>query len=179
MPNKSTPDSQADGLRMVLVADLVHRGVIRTPSVREAFASVPRHRFLPRADIATAYADQPVFIRWNKDTPISSSTQPTMMAIMIEQLELQRGHRVLEIGASTGYNAAVMAHIVGKTGIVATVDIDQDIIDEAAENLARTGCHGVKTVCGDGFEGLPSDQPYDRIIVTVGSYDVSPTGSTS
>ena len=58
-------------------------------------------------------------------------------------------------------------------------DIDQDIVDEAAENLARTGCRGVKTVCGDGFEGLPSNQPYDRIIVTVGSYDDPPTGSTS
>ena len=61
-----------------------------------------------------------------------------MMAIMVEQLNLEPGSRVLEIGAGTGYNAAILAHVGGETGSVITMDIDQDIVDEAAGNLAKT-----------------------------------------
>ena len=161
-------------MRRALVDNLVNKGAIATPQVREAFASAPRHLFVPNVDVATAYSDQPVFIRWDDGTPISSSTQPTMMAIMAEQLRPQPGHRVLEIGAGTGYNAAILAHIVGPSGSVVTVDIDQEIVDEAAGNLARAGYHDVHVVCGDGFEGHIPRQPYDRIMVTVGAQDVSP-----
>ena len=174
MPTASTPDDRAADLRNALVEHLVDKGAIVSPQVREAFASAPRHLFVPNVDVATAYADQPVFIRWDGGTPISSSTQPTMMAIMAEQLRPQSGHRVLEIGAGTGYNAAVLAHIVGPNGSVVTVDIDQEIVDEAAGNLVNAGYGGVKVVCGDGFEGFSPGQPYDRIMVTVGAQDVSP-----
>ncbi|CAI8030735.1 Protein-L-isoaspartate O-methyltransferase 1, partial [Geodia barretti] len=142
--------------------------------VREAFGKVPRHLFVPKVDIATAYTDQPVFIRWHAGTPISSSTQPTMMAIMAEQLHLEPGCRVLEIGSGTGYNAAILAHIVGDSGGVITVDIDQDIVDEASGNLSKAGDGDVEVVRGDGFEGFSAGQPYDRIMVTVGARDVSP-----
>ena len=174
MPTEPDPQNQAGHLRNALVVNLVQRGVIHSPAVRDAFATVPRHRFVPQADLADAYSDRPVFIRWDAETPISSSTQPTMMAIMIEQLCLEPGNRVLEIGAGSGYNAAIMAHIVGDTGNVVTVDIDQDIVDEAAANLSKTGFHNVTCVCGDGFKGVPTEQFYDRVIVTVGAYDVSP-----
>ena len=129
---------------------------------------------MPKVDIATAYTDQPVFIRWHAGTPISSSTQPTMMAIMAEQLHLEPGCRVLEIGSGTGYNAAILAHIVGDSGGVITVDIDQDIVDEASGNLSKAGYGDVEVVRGDGFEGFSAGQPYDRIMVTVGARDVSP-----
>jgi protein-L-isoaspartate(D-aspartate) O-methyltransferase len=174
MPTEAGLQDQADHLRDVLVEDLVEQGAISSEAVRQAFEKVPRHLFVPRVDIATAYSDQPIFIRWDQGTPISSSTQPTMMAIMIEQLGLELGSRVLEIGSGTGYNAAILAHIVGDNGSVITVDIDQDIVDEAAGNLSKTGYDNVKCICGDGFEGFSADQPYDRIIVTVGAYDVSP-----
>ncbi len=97
-----------------------------------------------------------------------------MMAIMVEQLNVQPGSRVLEIGAGTGYNAAILSHMVGESGSVVTVDIDRDIVDEAAVNLSNAAYDNVKCVCGDGFEGFPAEQPYDRIIVTVGAQDVSP-----
>lgn len=174
MPTEPEPQNQAGHLRNALVANLVERGIIRNLAAWDAFATVPRHQFVPQADLATAYSDQPIFIRWDAETPISSSTQPTMMAIMIEQLRLEPGNRVLEIGAGSGYNAAIMAHIVGDTGNVVTVDIDQDIVDEAAANLSKTGFHNVTCVCGDGFEGVPTEQSYDRVIVAVGAYDVSP-----
>ena len=166
--------AQADHLRNVLVQDLVDRGAISSQSVRQAFEQVPRHLFVPMVDVATAYSDQPVFVRWDAEIPTSSSSQPTMMAIMVEQLDVEPGSRVLEIGAGTGYNAAILAHMVGETGSVVTVDIDQDIIDEAVGNLSKAGYDNVKCMCGDGFEGVPADLPYDRIIVTVGAQDVSP-----
>ncbi len=174
MPTASTPDDRAADLRNTLVESLVSKGAIVTARVREAFANVPRHLFVPDVDVATAYADQPVFIRWDDGIPISSSTQPTMMAIMAEQLRVEPGHSVLEIGAGTGYNAAILAHIVGPGGSVVTVDIDHDIVDEAAANLRDAGYRDVEAVCGDGFVGYSPGQPYDRIMVTVGAQDVSP-----
>ncbi len=174
MPTGPIPDDHAAGLRHVLVESLVEKGAIVTPPVRDAFASVPRHLFAPNVNVETAYADQPVFIRWDDGIPISSSTQPTMMAFMAEQLRLEPGSRVLEIGAGTGYNAAILAHVVGESGKVITADIDQDIVDEAAGNLSNAGCSSVVAVCRDGFEGFAAGQPYDRIMVTVGAQDVSP-----
>ncbi len=74
--------------------------------------------------------------------------QPAIMAIMLEQLEMEPGHRVLEIGAGTGYNAALMAHIVGDAGQVVTVDIDEDIAEGAREHLVAAGFGQVQVVCG-------------------------------
>ena len=161
-------------MRNRLVEELVRQGAITSQQVQQAFEEVPRHLFVPRADITTAYSDEPIFIRWEEGIPISSSSQPKMMALMMEQLGLEPGSRVLEIGAGTGYNAAILAHVAGEEGCVTTMDIDQDIVDEAAGNLSRTGYDRVTVVCGDGFEGFPEGQPYDRIIATVGAYDVSP-----
>ena len=174
MPTVPIPDDHAADLRHALVESLVKKGAIASREVRDAFESVPRYLFVPNVDVETAYSDQPVFIRWDDGIPISSSTQPTMMAIMAEQLRLEPGCRVLEIGAGTGYNAAILAHIVGERGQVITVDIDQDIVDQAAGNLTNAGYRYVEAVCRDGFEGFAAGQPYDRIMVTVGAQDVSP-----
>ena len=78
---------------------------------------------------------------------------------------MEPGHSVLEIGAGAGYNAAILAHIVGPGGSVVTVDIDQGIVDEAAENLRDAGYRDVEAVCGDGFVRYSPGQPHDRIIV--------------
>ena len=172
--SNQTPPEEAWELRSRLVEELVRQGAIASPSVRRAFEDVPRHLFVPRVDVATAYSDQPIFIRWEEGIPTSSSSQPKMMALMMEQLGLEPGNRVLEIGAGTGYNAAILAHVAGDSGSVISMDIDQDIVDEAAENLSGADYGRVEVVCGDGYEGFPEGQAYDRISVTVGAYDVSP-----
>ena len=174
MSTESGPWDEARELRNRLVEDLVRQGAITSQQVQQAFEDVPRHLFVPRVNIATAYSDEPIFIRWEDGVPISSSSQPKMMALMMEQLGVKPGSRVLEIGAGTGYNAAILAHVAGEKGSVVTIDIDQDIVDEAAENLSRTGYDHVQVICGDGYEGFPEGQPYDAISVTVGAYDVSP-----
>src|SRR5262245_11528671 len=109
---------------------------------------------------------------------VSSSSQPAIMAIMLEQLDVWPGQRVLEIGAGTGYNAALLAHLVGDTGRVTAVDIDDDIVADALAHLAAAGVTGVRVVCGDGWAGVAEDAPYDRIIVTVGAHDISPVWRT-
>ena len=174
MSTESERRDEAEELRLRLVEELVSQGAISSKPVRQAFEEVPRHLFVPRVDITTAYSNQPIVIRWEAGMPTSSSSEPTIMALMMEQLNLKPGSRVLEIGAGTGYNAAILSHIAGEKGSVTTIDIDQDIVDEAAENLSKTGYDRVKTICVDGFNGYPEGQPYDRITVTVGAYDVSP-----
>jgi protein-L-isoaspartate(D-aspartate) O-methyltransferase len=120
-------------------------------------------------------------IRFADGAATSSASQPSMMAIMLEQLGLGAGQRVLEVGAGTGYNAALMAAVVGRGGAVTAVDIDQDLVDAAAghlgaarAHLAAAGAAEVALVCGDGALGFPDGAPYDRIALTVGSDDVRP-----
>jgi protein-L-isoaspartate(D-aspartate) O-methyltransferase len=96
------------------------------------------------------------------------------MAIMLEQLGLASGHRVLEIGTGSGYNAALIAQIVGDSGSVVTIDVEADLADQARASLAAAGLAGVTVVCGDGMDGVPGHAPYDRIIVTAGVWDLAP-----
>ncbi|MGH8165043.1 MAG: protein-L-isoaspartate O-methyltransferase family protein, partial [Rhodanobacteraceae bacterium] len=97
---------------------------------------------------------------------LSTVSQPTMIALMLEQLQVTPRARTLEIGSGSGYNAALLAELTGPEGSVVTVEIDPDIAAIAASNLARAGYGGVRTVCNDGRAGEPHYAPYDRIIVT-------------
>jgi protein-L-isoaspartate(D-aspartate) O-methyltransferase len=91
---------------------------------------------------------------------------------MAEQLASRPGDRILEIGAGTGYNAALLAAITGEAGSVVTVDVDEDIVAAARQNLASAGVGNVDVVLGDGALGYPPAAPYDRIIATVSAWDV-------
>jgi protein-L-isoaspartate O-methyltransferase len=96
------------------------------------------------------------------------------MVAMIEQLGVEPGHRVLEIGAGTGYNAAILATLVGPEGGVTTLDLDEDISAEAAANLARGAVKNVRVLTGDGWLGAPGAAPFDRIEATASVWDLSP-----
>jgi protein-L-isoaspartate(D-aspartate) O-methyltransferase len=168
-------DRAADVARARLARALHDSGHTPSAAVQAAFLTVPRHLFVPELDPAAAYQDEALVIKYGEDgLPVSSSSQPAMMAIMLEQLRLRSGHRVLEIGTGTGYNAAVMAHIVGPRGVVVTVDIDADLIARAQASLAEAGYSQVRASCADGGYGDPEDAPFDRIIVTVGAWDIAP-----
>jgi protein-L-isoaspartate(D-aspartate) O-methyltransferase len=105
--------------------------------------------------------------------PISSSSQPSLMAQMLEDLKLGPGLTVLEIGAGTGYNAALLAHVVGP-GLVTSVDVDADVLTEAQDHLLAFGDRGVELQHVDGRGGCPSRAPYDRIMVTAAAVDLEP-----
>jgi protein-L-isoaspartate(D-aspartate) O-methyltransferase len=152
-------------------------GLDRAPSraVQAAFRAVPRHLFVPDLAPAAAYQDRALVIKYDSGgVPVSSSSQPAMMAIMLEQLGLAAGHRVLEIGTGSGYNAAIMARVVGPGGRVVTVDIDPDLVAAAQARLAGAGYGAVQARCGDGGYGDPDGAPFDRVIVTAGAWDIAP-----
>lgn len=165
----------SNDLQSALVNRLKEGGAIQSRAVENAFLAVPRHLFVPGIDPERAYADVVIPIKQNAaGETISSSSQPAIMAIMLEQLNLRPGQNVLEIGTGTGYNAALMAHIVGRRGQVTSLDIDPDLSENAREHLKAAGVENVKCITADGAAGYPSDAPYDRIILTVSATDISP-----
>ena len=169
-PRHTDPES----LRNALVDNLVRKDAIGDPAVERAFRAVPRHLFVPKAEITAAYADRPVYLRWEGEQPASSSSQPTIMAIMLEQLRLEPGMRVLEVGTGSGYNAAILSELTGDEGHIVSVDIDSSLVVEAKRNLSAAGFESVEVACGDGSMGYSQGAPYDRIIVTADARDVSP-----
>ena len=104
---------------------------------------------------------------------ISSSSQPALMAQMLEQVDVRAGMAVLEIGTGTGYNAALLGRLAGPAGAVLTVDVDPAVTGPARRHLAGAGASNVEVVTGDGWEP-ETDATFDRIEVTVGVWDLSP-----
>lgn len=168
------PAPDVHELREALIAKIDSLGNFHTPQVKAAFRAVPRHLFLPGVDLPTAYAPKPVVTKRAEDgTAISSASSPSLVATMLEQLDVQPGHRVLEIGAATGINAALLSELVGPTGSVVTIELDEDLADGARSGLAAAGYDRVEVICGDGALGDPSGKTFDRIIVTAGAWDIS------
>lgn len=159
-------------LHLAFVDELARGGAFRSRLVEAAFRSVPRHRFLPAVTPEQAYRDQVIVTKREEGVTMSASSQPSFMAMMLQQLGLERGHRVLEIGTGTGYNAALMSEIVGARGKVVSIDIDAEVVAGARTCLRLTGYHDVTVVCGDGTFGHAAEAPYDRIVVTVGAGDI-------
>lgn len=153
-----------------MVDALTVSGVLRSPAIRAALLAVDRARFVPDAG-ADAYRDAPIVLRRGADgLAISTISQPTMVVQMLEQLSLQPGHRVLEVGTASGYNAALLAHLVGDDGYVVTIEIDRALAETAAARLS--GVANLRVIAGDGRGGYPEDAPYDRIIITAGAAEV-------
>jgi protein-L-isoaspartate(D-aspartate) O-methyltransferase len=163
-------------LRHDLVDLLRSEGQLTTAAVAEAFLEVPRERFLPEVAVeeglGAVYRDDAIVTRRDqRGMPVSSSSQPSIMAAMLEALVLRPGHRVLEVGTGTGYNAALLSRLVGATGAVTSVELDPELAARAAEVLSQGG-HQIDVVVGDGREGWPAGAPYDRMIVTASGPDV-------
>lgn len=142
-------------------------------TVLDAMRAMPRHAFLPKSSVTDAYAQQAVAIKHFEDGAVlSCASDPVVVAMMLHQLQVRPGNRVLEIGAGTGYNAALLAELAGPDGGVVTVDVDEDVTAAARTGLAANGYDRVKVVTGDGQLGHAGGGPYDRIIATVGIWDI-------
>ena len=168
--NNASPDE----LRQRLVEKLRADGVLRDPAVERALRTVPRHLFVPDVPLEHAYSDNAIPTHEEGGLPISSASQPAIVAIMLQQLRVEPGMRVLEIGAGTGYNAALLAELVGPSGAVTTVDIGEEIAAEARGRLASAGYPRVAVIAADGAAGWPPNAPYDRIELSVGASDITP-----
>lgn len=164
--------------------------------VRQALLAVPRHRLLtgfyrweggrpiwvpldPHAptdeDLKEIYANTPVVIKVSPDGfPLSSSSEPVLVVSMLELLELEPGMNILEIGAGTGYNAALLAEIIGDPEGVTTLEIQADIAERTRHLLLHAGYGSIRLHCADGFFGWGGGAPYDRIVATTCCSDISP-----
>jgi protein-L-isoaspartate(D-aspartate) O-methyltransferase len=134
--------------------------------VLEAMAKVPRHEFVPVEVRAYAYVNSPLPIGCNK-----TISQPFIVALMTDLLDLQPADRVLEIGTGLGYQAAILSALVKQ---VYSVEIIEELAQQAKRRLAQQGCANVQLRLGNGFYGWPEHAPYDKIIVTAGTDLVPP-----
>ena len=170
----NTTAAPPDDLREQMVKHIRAAGHLRSERIERALRTVPRHRFLPDAPVTDAYANKAITIKPGPDRPASCASVPTVVAMMLGQLDPQPGENILEIGAGTGYNAALLAELVGEGGQVTTIDIHPDVTAHARAALAATGYEHVRVVDGDGALGVPDHALYNKIIVTVGPWDLPP-----
>ncbi len=160
------PVAEGDGSDAALRARLVERlrvadggSVLRSDDVARAMGVVPRHLFLPGVPLEQAYADIAVPTHFAEGVPTSSASQPAIVALMLQQLQPFPGMRVLEIGAGTGYNAALLAELAGPTGHITTVDIDGEVAAEARAHLDAAGYQSVEVITADGAQGWEPGAP--------------------
>ncbi len=132
--------------------------------VKNAFLKVPRELFIEKELAIHAYDDTPLPIP--ADQTIS---QPTTVIRMLNELDLKKGQKVLEIGAGSGYNAAIMSKLVGNEGKVISIEIIPELVKFAKDNIKKAKITNVKIVKADGSKGYLKEKPYDRIICTAAS----------
>jgi len=134
--------------------------------VLEAMGRVPRHRFVPEVLQPFAYNNSPLPIGFDK-----TISQPFIVAVMTDLLELRPGDRVLEVGTGLGYHAAVLAELVAE---VYSVEIIEELAAEAESRLRELGVCNVRIRIGDGTLGWPEFAPFERILVTAGAERIPP-----
>ncbi|HEX4102606.1 MAG TPA: methyltransferase domain-containing protein [Pseudonocardiaceae bacterium] len=168
-----------------LADELVTQGKLTSPEWIAAVRSVPRHVLVPHYydydrtaskwvsvdsahdDLEKVYSNTGLYTKIgssNSVTPLSSTSTPGLMARMLEMLNIREGHRVLEVGTGTGYNAALLAHRLGAANVF-SVDIDAELVALARERLASLGYYPTLAAV-DGANGMPKHAPFDRIIAT-------------
>jgi protein-L-isoaspartate(D-aspartate) O-methyltransferase len=168
-------DSAAAASPQSLVEAMRRHGDGFDPRVLDAFLEVPRALFLPGVPLEQVYQDEAIILKRESDgTAVSSSSQPSMMALMIDQMRLQKGHNVLEIGTGSGYNAAIMTVLVEPGGHVTTIEVDPQLAEHARDALQRARMSRVLVVEGDGAAGYAPRASYDRILATAGIWEVPP-----
>jgi len=158
-----------------LIDSLMKQGILRTPRVIKAMRSLPRINFLPPNMLDYASEDTPLPIGFGQ-----TISAPHMVAIMNEALKLEVGHKILEVGAGSGWHAATMAEIIApreaprsEWGHVYTVEIVQGLAEMARKNVMNAGYGDRVSIIGaDGSKGYPEKAPYDRVVVTAAAPNV-------
>ncbi|MFB6988730.1 methyltransferase, FxLD system [Streptomyces sp. NPDC056304] len=169
---------EAVRLRERMADTVINKGWAPSPRVQAALREVPRHRFVPETRLGTAYHDDlaVVTVRESPQAALSSVSAAWLQADMIEQLGLEPGMTVLEIG-SGGYNAELLAHVLGPRGRVVTVDVDPYVVHRTQRLCAEAGSGRVTAVLGDGGLGAPGHVPtrgFNGVMVTHNASDIAP-----
>lgn len=153
-----------EGLRRKMVEGQIASRGIDAENVLEAFREIPRHLFVRPARASRAYEDNPLDIGHGQ-----TISQPYMVALMTDELELTGSEKVMEIGTGSGYQTAILSRLARE---VYTIDIIEKFIDGTRILLDSLGLSNISYFAGDGTLGIPEFSPYDRIIVTAGAPDV-------
>ncbi|MEX0938586.1 MAG: protein-L-isoaspartate(D-aspartate) O-methyltransferase [Pirellulales bacterium] len=157
---------QIEAVRRRMVVEQLEKRGISDPRVLEALQRVPRERYIQHVSQADAYADRAWSIGCGQ-----TISQPYIVALMTQALELSGSEHVLEIGTGSGFQTAVLAELAHD---VVSIERFAELSTEASQTLAAEGYKNVKLVVGDGTLGWPEDAPYDRIIVTAASRETPP-----
>ncbi len=163
-PPAVDPSRQVE--RDKMVDDQIIPSGVTDPNVLAAMRRVPRHRFVPDSLSESAYADRPLPIGYGQ-----TISQPSLVALMTEALELCGTEKVLEIGTGSGYQTAVLAELAAK---VFTIEILEPLAKQAAHTLRELGYKNVQVRIGDGYHGWPEEAPFEAIIVTAAADHVPP-----
>ena len=168
------PGDAAGLLHEHMVRHIIDAGAARTGPVVAALRAVPRHAFLPGVPLDQAYDPaRAVITKTAEDgAHLSCASVATLVAAMLEHLQVAPGDHVYECGAGTGYNAALLAELAGPGGAVTSADIDAEVTARAAAALRAAGHGTVRVLTRDGAFGAAEDAPFDRIIATVGVWDI-------
>jgi len=158
-----------------LIKNLIAEGILKSPNVIRAMRLVSREPFLTPELRQHYYVDTPLPIGWGQ-----TASAPHMVSIMNEALQLEIGHKVLEIGAGSGWHASTIAEIVAPTdqpkptwGHVYTTEIIKELADYSRANIEKAGCgERITIIHADGSEGYPIEAPYDRMLVTAAAPDI-------
>ena len=150
--------------RRQMVEEQIEARGVTDSRVREAMSRVPRHEYVLVQYRASAYSDTPLPIEFEQ-----TISQPYIVALMTELLQLEPGDRILEVGTGSGYQAAVAAELVSQ---VYSIEIIPELARSAADRLERLGVSNVFVRAGDGYLGWPEQGPFDGILVTAGAEDV-------
>ncbi len=159
-------DAKFEAARARMVVEQIEGRGVRDPAVLAAMRKVPRHRFVPESLLGQAYDDHPL--------PIGAGqtiSQPYIVALMTELSRPRAGMKVLEVGTGSGYQAAILAEIVG---VVVTIEIVPELGERATNTLREMGYRNIRVFVGDGFDGRPQDAPFDAIVVTAAPETIPP-----
>lgn len=159
-------NSDWESARLLMVAEQIRKRGIRAPKVLAAMERVPRHLFVPDELAERSYNDEPLAIGERQ-----TISQPYMVAAMTEALELEGHERVLEVGAGSGYQAAILAELARE---VITVETRASLAAAARDRLAKLGYHNIRAETGDGASGWPEAAPFDAILVAAAAPQVPP-----
>ncbi|MPZ66110.1 MAG: methyltransferase domain-containing protein [Pseudonocardiaceae bacterium] len=183
----TTDSDQTRALRREMVTALVNDGTLADDRWRDAFLTVPRHVLVPAYYQAGAhidcdmdrqrwleliYSDTTLVTQRRPDAVTSSGTMPSLVAMMLQALEVQDGHRVLQVGTGTGYTAALLCEWLGSAQVT-SIDVDADLTAAARNRLRRCG-YTPTVLTADGAHGDPERTPYDRIIATFAVASIPP-----
>jgi protein-L-isoaspartate(D-aspartate) O-methyltransferase len=149
-----------------LISELIDYGYLKTPAVISAFKKVPRENFVEKEYVKQAYVNEPLPIREGQ-----TISQPLTVAAMTEALQPRKGHKVLEIGAGSGYQAAILAEVV-KPGKIITLERKPRLVEFSKNNIKKCGYQNISVIHSDGANGWPDKAPYDRIIVTASAREI-------